>query len=61
MPARLEGLDEVIAKLNAKLGEIKGLSAEAVRDVGLAALGQAVRNAPSRYGRSSAIRLIGVG
>jgi len=46
MPARLEGLDDAIAKLNAKLGEIEGLSAEAVRDVGLAALGQAVRDAP---------------
>ena len=46
MAARLEGLDDVIAKLNAKLGEIAGLTAEEVRTVGLAVLGQAVRNAP---------------
>ena len=46
MPARLEGLDAAIAKLNAKLGEIQGLTAEEVRTVGLAVLGQAVRDAP---------------
>ena len=46
MAARLEGLDDAIAKLNAKLGEIDGLTAEEVRTVGLAVLGQAVRNAP---------------
>ena len=46
MAARLEGLDDAIAKLNAKLGEIEGLTAEEVRTVGLAVLGQAVRNAP---------------
>ena len=31
MAARLEGLDDAIAKLNAKLGEIDGLTAEEVR------------------------------
>ena len=46
MAARLEGLDDAIAKLNAKLGEIDGLTAEEVRTVGLAVLGQAVRDAP---------------
>jgi hypothetical protein len=46
MAARLEGLDEAMAKLNAKLGEVEGLTAEAVRDVGLAILGQAVEDAP---------------
>lgn len=46
MPARLEGLDAAIAKLNKALEEVKGLTAEAVRDTGLAVLGQAVRDAP---------------
>ena len=46
MAARLEGLDDKIAKLNAKLAEIEGLTAEEVRSVGLAVLGQAVRDAP---------------
>ena len=46
MAARLEGLDDKIAKLNTKLGEIQGLTAEEVRTVGLAVLGQAVRDAP---------------
>lgn len=46
MAARLEGLDDAIAKLNAKLGEIAGLTAEEVRTVGLAVFGQAVRDAP---------------
>lgn len=46
MAARLEGLDKIVAKLNAKLGEIQGLTAEEVRTVGLAVLGQAVRDAP---------------
>ena len=46
MAARLEGLDDAMAKINAKLGEIQGLTAEEVRTVGLAVLGQAVRDAP---------------
>ena len=50
MAARLEGLDDKIAKLNAKLGAIEGLTAEEVRSVGLAVLGQAVRDAPVKEG-----------
>jgi hypothetical protein len=46
MAARLEGLDEAMAKLNAKLGEVEGLTAKAVRTVGLAILEQAVEDAP---------------
>ncbi|MEA4884260.1 MAG: hypothetical protein VB144_11515 [Clostridia bacterium] len=59
MPAKLDGLDEAIAELNAKLAEVEGLTAEAVRDTGLAVLSQAVQDAPVETGdlrRSGSLR-----
>lgn len=46
MPARLDGLDDVVANLHKAMADIKDITAEEVRNVGLAILGQAVEEAP---------------
>jgi len=46
MAARLEGLDKALAKLQETMSKIESITAEEVRDTGLAILGQAVEDAP---------------
>lgn len=46
MAARLEGLDKAIAKLHETMSRIESITAEEVRETGIAIIGQAVEEAP---------------
>lgn len=46
MAARLEGLDKALAKLHETMAKIESITAEEVRETGIAILGQAVEDAP---------------